>query len=124
MPAVDERRRSAAVQVDRLARTEGDHQPRQLAELESRVDAGAAPVAAHRQQLAVADSPRSRVRNRKSSYAMPSGMARISLRAPLRAAGIMRAALSSQRWRALWSRTQDDIGHRRLRHSSPPETKT
>ena len=58
MSPVDDRGRSTAVQVDRLTRAEGDHQPRQLPELKSRVDAGAAPVAAHRQQLTVADAER------------------------------------------------------------------
>src|SRR3954451_8656289 len=41
MAAVDERRRSAAVEVDRVARTEGDQQPGKLAEVETGVDARA-----------------------------------------------------------------------------------
>ena len=58
MAAMDERRRSSTAQVDRLSRVEGKHQPRQLAELESRVEAGAAPVATHRQELTSANTER------------------------------------------------------------------
>ena len=48
-----ERRRAAAVEVDRLACAERDHQPSQLAQLEAGVDARSAPVATDREQLAV-----------------------------------------------------------------------
>ena len=58
VPAVDERRRPAAVEVDRLRRPERDQQPRQLGQLEAGVDARAAAVAADGEQLVVADAER------------------------------------------------------------------
>ena len=53
-----ERRRPAPVEVDRVARAEGQHQPREFAEFEAGVDAGAAAVAADGQELPVADAER------------------------------------------------------------------
>ncbi len=53
-----ERRGAAAIEVDRLLRAERDHQPRELAEIEPAVDAGTAPIAAHREQTGLADAKR------------------------------------------------------------------
>src|SRR4051812_27225104 len=54
--AMHERRRPAAVEVDRLPRAERDHQPRQLPELEPGVHARPAAVAADSDQLVIADT--------------------------------------------------------------------
>src|SRR3954468_14724185 len=58
MPAVDERRGAAAVEVDRLTRAEREKEACQLAEVEAGVDAGPAAVAADREELVVADAER------------------------------------------------------------------
>src|SRR5690349_24257821 len=58
MLAVNERGGAAAVQVDRLLRPERDHQARELRQVESAVDARAAPVAAHGEDLAIVDAER------------------------------------------------------------------
>src|SRR5690349_18969715 len=58
VPAVDERRGAATVEVDRVTSTEGHEQPGELVEEQAGVHARAPPVAADREQLAVAHAER------------------------------------------------------------------
>jgi hypothetical protein len=48
---MNERRRAAAVEVDRILATEGDHEPRELSEVEAGVHPGPAAVAGDRKEL-------------------------------------------------------------------------
>ncbi len=58
VPAVHQRRRAAAVEVDRLVGAERDHQPGELGEREPSVHARAAPVAADREKLVLVHAER------------------------------------------------------------------
>lgn len=56
--AVHEGGRAATVEIDGFLGAERDHEPGQLAELEPAIDPRAAPVAAHREELGLADPER------------------------------------------------------------------
>ena len=56
MAPMNERRRAATVEVDRVLATDGDHEPRKLGEVETGVDAGPTAVAGDRKQLRPAQS--------------------------------------------------------------------
>jgi hypothetical protein len=55
---MDQRRRSAAVEVDRLTSSERDQKVRELGQLDPTVEARAVAVAADRQQLSATDAER------------------------------------------------------------------
>jgi hypothetical protein len=106
--AVHKRRRTAAVEVDGVRRAEREQQPGELGEVEAGVDAGAASIAADREQLVLVDperaarvplgrdvgvelrcSRREALRDpRGASVTAPSGANRTQLRAGLKGAAI------------------------------------